>query len=179
MRVIEQETSLPWAEMLSKVAVLSVLWITGINLSFSCWQRQSTPEEKTLILVLFIHLGVMSCQVLINVFQNWKGYGYCVASAYCSVGGTHLNFKLGPKWCIFKMQTTRQSWLWPMPASICLVMPLKLSLPITQARFCLCRIFRKIPIPCKSWSLVYEIPLSEKTFSFCLLQLRLKMQIVL
>lgn len=41
-------------------------------MTFSCWQRQNTPEEKTLILVLFIQLGAMSCQVLINVFRKQR-----------------------------------------------------------------------------------------------------------
>lgn len=117
--------------MLSKVAGLSVLWINGVSLTFSCWYRQNTPEKKTWILVLFIQLGAMSCQVLISVFRKWKGYGYCVASAFCNVRVTRLNYRVSLKWCIFKTQTIRWSLLWPMPIKICLAMPLKLALPIS------------------------------------------------
>lgn len=96
----------PWRCQVKLLDYQCCEWMVSA-MTFSCWQRQNTPEEKTLILVLFIQLGAMSCQVLINVFRKWKGCGYRVASAYCDVGGTRLNFRAGPKWCVFKTQTIR------------------------------------------------------------------------
>ena len=51
-----------------------------------------------------------------------------------------------------------------MLIKICLAMPLKPSSSISQAGVYLYRIFKRYLVPCNSWSLMYEIPLSEINF---------------
>lgn len=57
-------------EMLKEVVGLAVLGINGVSLDIFLLAETDHPEEKTQILVVFIELGGMSCQILINVFRK-------------------------------------------------------------------------------------------------------------
>jgi hypothetical protein len=67
------------------------------------------PEEKTLILALFIQSGLMSWQVLINLFRKVKRCSHCVSSVTAeSVTVTPLSCRVA-NWCMFKIQAIRES----------------------------------------------------------------------